>query len=67
VNYGQMKFTAMHNADSILHVRVRRGHPREDSHDVDAQRLRAIKKDSAELIGGSPRCTKFNPRETFTI
>jgi|HubBroStandDraft_2_1064218.scaffolds.fasta_scaffold26953_2 hypothetical protein len=62
-----MKFTTIRNAGSILHARVRRGHPREDSHQADAQRLQAIKKDSAERIGGSPRCTKFNPRETFTI
>lgn len=67
MNYSQVNFTAIRNADSIFHARVRRGHPREDSHEVDAQRFRAAKKDSAQQIGGSPRCTKFNPWETSTI
>jgi hypothetical protein len=40
---------------------------REGSHDVDAQRSRAAKKDGAELISGPPRCMKFNFRETFTM
>ena len=40
----------------------------EASHGEHARNLRAAKKDSATLIhGDSPRCTKFNSKETFTL